>query len=148
MLSTWHNGESEIIAWTVRGGRHEEVDKPVVINDYTAHMGAVDQADHYWASYSFSRKTLRCWRKLFYWMLEVSGQFFYFVHARNATICNDAASVQEKAYRAISWKQQECLLQKVRKAKLWGWSREALNNTSFYCYFWQMSLQTLHGLQH
>ena len=58
MLSTWHSGKSETITRTVRG-RHEEVDKPVVINDYTAHMGAVDQADHYCASYSFSRKTLR-----------------------------------------------------------------------------------------
>ena len=59
MLSTWHNGESETITRTVRGGRHDEVDKPVVINNYTANMGAVDQADHYCASYSFSRKTLR-----------------------------------------------------------------------------------------
>ena len=56
MLSTWRNGESETITRTVRGGRHKEVDKPVVINDYTAHMGAVDQADYYCAAYSFSKK--------------------------------------------------------------------------------------------
>ena len=35
-------------------------------------------------------------------------EFFYFVQARNATICNDAASVQKKAYHVISWKHQEC----------------------------------------
>ena len=35
-------------------------------------MGVVDKADHYCASYSFSRKTLRWWRKLFFWMLEMS----------------------------------------------------------------------------
>ena len=56
MLSTWHNGESETITRTVRGGRHEEVDKPVVINDYTERMGPVDQAGHFCSSYSFSRK--------------------------------------------------------------------------------------------
>ena len=56
MLSTWHYSESETITRTVRGGRHEEVDKPVVINDYTEHMGPVDKADHFCSSYSFSRK--------------------------------------------------------------------------------------------
>ena len=30
----------------VRGGRAEEVEKPIVISDYTEHIGAVDRADH------------------------------------------------------------------------------------------------------
>ena len=34
----------------VRGGREEEVEKPIVISDYTEHMGAVDSADHYCVS--------------------------------------------------------------------------------------------------
>ncbi|KAG8250277.1 hypothetical protein J6590_108582 [Homalodisca vitripennis] len=34
-------------------------------------MGGLDQADHYIASYKFSRKSLKWWRKLFFWMLEV-----------------------------------------------------------------------------
>ena len=61
-------------------GEHEELDKPVVINDYTAQMGAVDQADHHCASYSFSRKTLRWWRKLFYWVLELSVVNFFILY--------------------------------------------------------------------
>ena len=72
MLSTWHNGESETTTRIVRGGRREEIEKPLVMSDYTENMGAVDKADHYCASYSFSRKTLRWWWKLFFWMLEVS----------------------------------------------------------------------------
>ena len=72
MLSTWHNDESKTTTRIVRGGRREEIEKPLVISDYTENMGAVDKADHYCVSYSFLRKTLRWWRKLFFWMLEVS----------------------------------------------------------------------------
>ena len=43
-------------------------------------MGAVDQADYYCASYLFSRKTLRWWRKLFYWMLEVSVVNYFILY--------------------------------------------------------------------
>ena len=71
MLSTWHNCESKTSVRRVRGGREEEVEKPIVISDYTEHMGAVDRADHYCASYAFTRKTLRWWRKIFFWLLEV-----------------------------------------------------------------------------
>ena len=46
MLSTWHNGESETTSQIVGGGRREEIEKPLVISDYTENMGAVDKADH------------------------------------------------------------------------------------------------------
>ena len=71
-LSTWHNSESETTTRIVKRERREEIEKPLVISDYTENMGVVDKADHYCASYSFSRKTLRWWRKLFFWMLEMS----------------------------------------------------------------------------
>ena len=35
-------------------------------------MGTVDRSDHYCSSDSFTRKTLRWWRKLFFWLIEVS----------------------------------------------------------------------------
>lgn len=70
MLSTWHNVDTAPHSrW--RNGRQEDVEKPDVIRDYTANMGAVDRSDHYCASYSFTRKTLRWWRKLFFWLVEV-----------------------------------------------------------------------------
>ena len=34
-------------------------------------MGAVDRADHYCVFYSFTRNTLRWWRKILFWLLEV-----------------------------------------------------------------------------
>ena len=70
MLSTWHNVDT-VPHHRWRQGRQEDVEKPVVICDYTSHMGAVDRSDHYCASYSFTRKTLRWWRKLLFWLIEV-----------------------------------------------------------------------------
>lgn len=35
-------------------------------------MGGVDTVDHYCGSYSFTRKSVKWWRKLFFWLLEVS----------------------------------------------------------------------------
>ena len=70
MLSSWHIGDTAPHhCW--RNGSHDDVDKPVVISHCAAHMGAVDRSDHYSSSYSFTRKTLKWWRKLFFWLVEV-----------------------------------------------------------------------------
>ena len=70
MLSTWHNADTTILKRWING-EEIEVIKPTVVCDYTSKMGGVDRADHYCASYSFTRKTLKWWRKMFYWLLEV-----------------------------------------------------------------------------
>nr|CAB3255292.1 intraflagellar transport protein 140 homolog [Phallusia mammillata] len=84
MLSTYHNADTELHSrYTM--DRREEIQKPVVVCDYTSHMGAVDRADHYCASYSFTRKTLRWWRKLFFWLVELSivNSFLLFKQIHN-----------------------------------------------------------------
>jgi hypothetical protein len=35
-------------------------------------MGGEDRADHYCSSYGFLKKSLKWWRKLYFWILEVS----------------------------------------------------------------------------
>ncbi|XP_028660386.2 piggyBac transposable element-derived protein 4-like [Erpetoichthys calabaricus] len=72
MYSTFHNAVSEEKERRKRGGEVEKIIKPCVISDYTEHMGAVDRFDHYAVSYNFSRKTVKWWRKTFYWLLEVA----------------------------------------------------------------------------
>jgi hypothetical protein len=47
------------------------VEKPSVIANYM-NMSGVDTADQYCATYCFLRRTLKWWRKLFFWGLEVS----------------------------------------------------------------------------
>ena len=59
MLSTWHNADVKTISQVIREGQQKDVEKPLVICDYTEHMGAVDRSDHYYASYSFTRKILK-----------------------------------------------------------------------------------------
>jgi hypothetical protein len=48
------------------------VEKPSVIANYMKNMGGVDAADQYCAIYCFLRRTLKWWRKLFFWGLPVS----------------------------------------------------------------------------
>ena len=66
MRSTWHNVGTTTILRAVRGGQQEDIEKPVVVCDYTEHMWAIDRSDHYCTLYSFTRKTLKSWKKLFF----------------------------------------------------------------------------------
>lgn len=71
VVSSAHNPATKQVTRQARG-QTLTLDKPIVICDYTDNMGAVDRADHYIASYSFTRKSIKWWRKLFFWILEVS----------------------------------------------------------------------------
>ena len=66
-----------------------------MICDYTEHMEAVDRSHHYCTSYSFTRKTLKWWRKLFFWLLEVCfvNSFILYKQAIHA------ASFRQLTYR-------------------------------------------------
>uniref|UniRef100_A0A1B6EQK2 PiggyBac transposable element-derived protein domain-containing protein n=1 Tax=Cuerna arida TaxID=1464854 RepID=A0A1B6EQK2_9HEMI len=50
----------------------EEVKKPRVVFRYNKFMGGVDVADQYISSYSFTRKSIQWWRKIFFWLLETA----------------------------------------------------------------------------
>jgi hypothetical protein len=50
----------------------KELDIPTAINDYNYHMGGVDIANQYRASYEIHRKTNRSWFPLFYYFLDAS----------------------------------------------------------------------------
>ena len=94
MLSTWDNSDVKTISRVIRG-QQEDVQKPLVICDYIKHMGAVDRSDHYCTSYLFTRKTLKWWRKLFFWPLEVCfvNSFILYKQATHA------ASFRQVTYR-------------------------------------------------
>ena len=83
MLSTWHKGDI-VLHHCWRNKSQEDVNQRVVSSDYTAHLGAIDHSDHYCSSiiidcsdhycssYTFTKKTLRSWRKLFFRLIEMS----------------------------------------------------------------------------
>jgi hypothetical protein len=60
----------EKIVTIQKGGQQKEIQKPMCVPDYTKHMGGVDQSDHYCATYAFIHKSLKWWRKLFFWCLK------------------------------------------------------------------------------
>jgi len=92
MLSTYHNASTQTIQRRQKtNGIMQEVDiqKPVVIMDYTAKMGAADRADQLCTSYNFCRKSLKWWRKLFFWLLEVGVVNSYILYNINRDANNE-----------------------------------------------------------
>ena len=74
MISTIH--DDTMINKTRRrrlanGGR-EEVMKPVMIEEYNRHMGGVDKADHMLSYYSFPLRTIKCWKRGAFHLIEVA----------------------------------------------------------------------------
>ena len=51
--------------------------KPHVVNRYNKYMLGVDRLDQRMSYYQFVRKTVRWWRKVFFWMVEVVIQNSY-----------------------------------------------------------------------
>ena len=72
MLTTYYSPATQMQQRRIRKGEVEEFPKPTAIVEYTKHMGAVDRFDHYCSSYAFTRKSLKWWRKTFFWLLEVA----------------------------------------------------------------------------
>ena len=68
MLSS--SGSAQPVVVTTRRGT--AVNKPAVVNSYNHNMNGVDVADQLTVFYSFVRKTRKWWRKLFFYLMEVS----------------------------------------------------------------------------
>ena len=57
--------------------------KPLVVDMYNKYMLGVDRLDQRMAYYQFTRKTVRWWRKVFFWMVEaaiVNAHILYTSH--------------------------------------------------------------------
>lgn len=80
ILSSWDVSGTQPINRRVRGGNIQVIDKPTVIVNYNKYMGGVDRADSYSASYCFLRKSLKWWRKLFFWGLELCSVNAYLLY--------------------------------------------------------------------
>ncbi len=58
----------------------ERMLKPECVDDYNHSMNGVDRSDQYTVSYPFVRKTCKWWRKLFFYLLEVSVVNSYIIY--------------------------------------------------------------------
>ena len=59
-----------IIIFSRRAGKPPQI-KPLVVTEYNKYILGVDRLDQRMAYYKFERKSVRWWRKVFFWMLEV-----------------------------------------------------------------------------
>lgn len=66
--------------------------KPIVVDDYNHSINGVDMADQYTVSYSFIRKSFKWWRKLFFWLFEVSLVNSYIMY--KSTVVNAKSHLQ------------------------------------------------------
>ena len=94
----WRDGKKLVLAWRDKGkptvmistvcqstmmtvhSRRGTREKPLVIDRYNQSMGGVDKADQYGCYYSFGRRSVKWWRKLMFWLLEVSIVNSYILH--------------------------------------------------------------------
>lgn len=54
--------------------------KPVMIADYNNYMLGVDKLDQFTSYYSFLHKSVKWWRKVFFWVLEVATVNAYIIY--------------------------------------------------------------------
>lgn len=98
MLSTYGTSRSQVVRnRRVGHNRTQSVLKPSTIVQYNKNMGGVDLADQYTAIYCFLRKTLKWWRKLFFWGLEVSIINTYILY--KASPSNTNKNITHKQFR-------------------------------------------------
>lgn len=71
MITSFCDNKTEEVKRTVKAGVEEIISTPPVICRYNESMGGVDVSDHYIATYPFARRTVKWWRKIFFWLLEV-----------------------------------------------------------------------------
>lgn len=95
-----------------KGGVGELVKKPTAVCEYNKHMGGVDIADQYISSYSFTRKSLKWWRKMFFWLLETAIVNSFILYNTNQERKN---VVRQRRYRKMLIKELVGEVRNVRK---------------------------------
>lgn len=68
MLTTMHSAQIT----TFQNKRGQEVKKPVCIREYNMNMGAVDRCDMLYSSTETVRKSIKCYKKIFFHLLDMS----------------------------------------------------------------------------
>lgn len=98
MISTLYDDSTENVVRTTKGGTQETIKKPSIICRYNENMGGVDLTDHYISSYAFTRKTVKWWRKVFFWLLEV-GIVNSFILFNLERVNKGMRKVEQKKFR-------------------------------------------------
>ncbi|XP_024220714.1 piggyBac transposable element-derived protein 4-like [Bombus impatiens] len=70
LLSTWNDAGMIDSKRILQGGKEVNIRKPNVVVSYTNSMSSINQTNQYTSTYCFLRKSLKWWRKMFFWGME------------------------------------------------------------------------------
>ena len=100
MASNTYGNESATIPSRVPGRPNKT--KPVVVMKYNSAMGGVDKADQLAVYYCFQRKSLKWWKKVFFWLLETSVVNSFIIYKEHNTTCKDSQlTFRQKLVKAL-----------------------------------------------
>lgn len=82
LLTTVHDSSSVNVSRRSRSapGGSEEVSKPHAIDQYNKYMGGVDKLDQLVSYYSFSRRSVKWWKKVFFHLVDAAIVNAYILH--------------------------------------------------------------------
>lgn len=99
MLSTLYaDNSTQTVRRLHKKNAVEEVKKPTIVCKYNKSMGGVDIADQFISSYSFTRKSIKWWRKVFFWLLETALVNSFLLYNANQDQNN---KVRQRKYRKM-----------------------------------------------
>ncbi|CAK9810844.1 PiggyBac transposable element-derived protein 4 [Anthophora plagiata] len=101
MLTNYYSTNMQSTRRTLCGGHIVTVNKPEMVLKYTANMGGVDRADQYASTYCFLRKSLKWWRKLFFWGLEMCVINSYIIYRISEETKNQKPMTHYKFVKAL-----------------------------------------------
>ena len=79
MLSSLHS-INEVEIRRNHHGTELPITKPEIVHEYNKYMGAVDQCDQMVAYSCFRRRTMKCWKKVFFHLFSLSILNSYFLY--------------------------------------------------------------------
>ena len=85
--------------------------KPAAVHDNNQHIRGVDRMDQMVAYYSFGRKSIKWWRKVFFWMVEVMVNNAHILYTRHTSSQRKLQSAQKEGLQGLQ--------------PAWCWWREA-----------------------
>jgi hypothetical protein len=97
MLST--TGSCNVVQVRTKRGQLKE--KPQVVQLYNDNMLGVDKMDPLAAYYSFLRKSVKWWRKVMFWLLEVSVVNSYIVYKTRLTLLQQRPLTHLQFHRSL-----------------------------------------------
>ncbi|XP_047361946.1 piggyBac transposable element-derived protein 4-like [Vespa velutina] len=101
ILTNYYNTQLQSTHRTLRGGHIVTVNKPEMVLEYMANMGGVDRADQYASTYCFLCKSLKWWRKLFFWGLEMCVINSYIIYRISKQTNNETPMTHHKFVKVL-----------------------------------------------